>query len=107
MQKHVSKTSLTDSTTSSQFKKAKHTHVIIQNHSSDNGGMLNYLVLPVEQLVNFGRPLKANDMATYKLDMKSRGTNRGRIVLLGNHFFYRLILKTEEERFSKLENIFV
>lgn len=82
MQKQVSKSCLSDATASSNIIKTSHTHVIIQNDSRNKDPM-KYILLPTKNLVDFGRPLKANDLVTYKVDLKGRGTNRGRIVLLG------------------------
>jgi hypothetical protein len=82
MQRYGSKISLADSTASSRITKTNHTHVIIQS-DSDNKGVIKYLVLPIKNLVNFGRPLKTNDLVTYKVDLKGRGTNRGKIILFG------------------------
>ena len=82
MERHSSKTSLDVSPTSSYVSKKNHTHVIIQT-SADNKGVNKYIILPVTNLVNFGRPLKANDLVTYKIDLKNRGTNRGKIILFG------------------------
>ena len=82
MQRYDSKISLADSTTSSRMTKINHTHVILQTDNGDNGAT-KYIVLPVKNLVNFGRQLKINDLITYKIDLKCRGTNRGKIVLFG------------------------
>ncbi|CAF2855061.1 unnamed protein product [Rotaria sp. Silwood2] len=83
MQRYSSKASFADSTTSSCITKANHTHVIIQTNA-DNKSDSKYIVLPVKNLVNFGRPLKSNDLVTYKIDLKCRGTNRGKILLFGS-----------------------
>ncbi|CAF1351212.1 unnamed protein product [Rotaria sordida] len=83
MERYDSKISLADSPTSSCITKTNHTHVIIQTNSG-NKGVIKYIVLPVKNLVNFGRPLKTNDLVTYKVDLKCRGTNRGKIVLFGS-----------------------
>ena len=82
MQKYPSKSSLSDSTTSSRITKINHTHTIIQTDNDDQDGM-KYILLPMQNLLDFGRPLKTNDLVTYKLDLKSRGTNRGKIILFG------------------------
>ena len=82
MQKYPSKSSLADSTTSSRATKASHTHVIIQTDNGDKDHM-KYILLPMKYLLHFGRPLKTNNIVTYKLDLRSRGTNRGKIVLFG------------------------
>ena len=82
MERHSSKTSLDVSPTSSHVSKTNHTHVIIRT-SSDNKGVNKYILLPITNLVNFGGPLKANDLITYKTDLKSRGTNRRKIILFG------------------------
>ncbi|CAF3897522.1 unnamed protein product [Rotaria sp. Silwood1] len=83
MQRYSSKASFADSTTSSCITKANHTHVIMQTNA-DNNSDSKYIVLPVKNLVNFGRPLKSNDLVTYKIDLKCRGTNRGKILLFGS-----------------------
>ena len=84
MQKQVSKTSLNDVTTSSHLMQPSdtHTHVIIQNDSG-NKDLMKYILLPTKNLIDFGRSLKTNDLVTYKIDRKDRGTNRGKIVLFG------------------------
>ncbi|CAF2070928.1 unnamed protein product, partial [Rotaria magnacalcarata] len=82
MQKYPSKSSLADSTTSVRITKTSHTHVIIQTEYGDKDDM-KYILLPIQNLLRFGRPLKTNDVVTYKLDLRSRGTNRGKIVLFG------------------------
>lgn len=82
MQQDASRISFGDTTTSTNITKTNHTHAIIQNDGR-NKGVMKYVLLPVTNLVDFGRPLKTNDIVTYKLDRKSRGTNRGKIVLFG------------------------
>ena len=81
MQRYGSKASLAGSTTS-RMNGTIATHVIMQS-DADGRGVIQYGVLPMENLVNFGRPPKMNDIVTYKADLRSRGTSRGKIILFG------------------------
>ena len=80
MERYGSNASLAGSASSRNIK-ANHTHVIIQTNGDK--GVIKYIVLPTKNLFNFGRPLKINDLITYKIDLKCRGTNRGKIILFG------------------------
>ena len=93
MQRHGSKVSLAGSTTS-RINGTIPTHVIMQS-DGDSRGVVQYSVLSMENLVNFGRPPKINDIVTYKADLRSRGTSRGKIILFGEMTFYSTFDQSE------------
>ena len=93
MQRYGSKASLAGSTTS-RINGTIPTHVIMQSDGNSRG-VIQYSVLSMDNLVNFGRPPKINDFVTYKTDLRSRGTSRGKIILFGEMNFYSIFNQSE------------
>lgn len=61
-----------------------HTHAIVQKEKDNK-----IILVPLKKFINFGKTIKVNEMATFKLNSDSRKPDRGKILLFGER---RIIL---------------
>lgn len=64
---------------------SEHTHAIVQRHKDKK-----VILVPLNCFVNFGKTVKLNESATYKIDEDSRKVDRGKVLIFGWFAIYSL-----------------
>ncbi len=56
----------------------EHTHAIVQREKDNK-----VILVPLEYFINFGKTVKVNQTATFKSNVDSRKSDRGKVLLFG------------------------
>jgi hypothetical protein len=79
------------------------THAIVQRESDNK-----VVLIPLENFINFGKIVKVNDIATFKIKKDSRKADRGKVLVFGeapinkyiNKFTLFILLKVRKKTAS-------